>query len=76
MFKRHIFSLLERVVPPFMLVEYGVVAKKKNMNIVYVANVRIPTYRAHGIQITKMCEEFARLGNTVRLAYFLKTPYH
>ncbi len=37
------------------------------MNIVYVANVRIPTYRAHGIQITKMCEEFARLGNTETL---------
>lgn len=29
------------------------------MNILYIANVRIPTEKAHGIQIMKMCEAFA-----------------
>lgn len=42
------------------------------MNIFYIANVRIPTYRAHGVQIAKMCEEFARLGNVVTLVVPLK----
>src|SRR3989344_577861 len=30
------------------------------MKLFYVANVRLPTERAHGIQIMKMCEAFAR----------------
>ncbi len=38
------------------------------MKILYVANVRIPTEKAHGIQIMKMCEAFARLGQEVTLA--------
>lgn len=37
------------------------------MKIDYLANLRLPTYKAHGVQITKMCEEFAALGNDVRL---------
>ncbi len=37
------------------------------MKIVYITNVRIPTPRAQGYAIMKMCEEFGRLGNTVEL---------
>ena len=29
------------------------------MNILYLANVRLPTEKAHGAQIMKMCEAFA-----------------
>lgn len=29
------------------------------MKIIYIANARIPTEKAHGIQIMKMCEAFA-----------------
>ena len=31
------------------------------MKIVYIANIRIPTEKAHGVQIMKMCEAFSRL---------------
>lgn len=31
------------------------------MKLVYIANIRIPTEKAHGIQIMKMCESFARV---------------
>ncbi|HBH71689.1 MAG: Glycosyl transferase, group 1 family protein [Parcubacteria group bacterium GW2011_GWC1_42_11] len=37
------------------------------MKLYYVANVRIPTEKAHGIQIMKMCEAFARQGFDVEL---------
>jgi glycosyltransferase involved in cell wall biosynthesis len=37
------------------------------MKILYIANVRIPTPRAHGLQIMSMCEQFAALGHTVEL---------
>lgn len=37
------------------------------MNIAYVAHIRLPTERAHGYAIMKMCEEFARAGHTVTL---------
>src|SRR3989338_3212880 len=37
------------------------------MKLVYVANVRIPTGKAHGVQIMKMCEAFADLGVEVEL---------
>ena len=37
------------------------------MKILYIANVRLPTEKAHGLQIMKMCEAFAALGNTVEL---------
>ena len=36
------------------------------MKIIYIANARIPTEKAHGIQIMKMCESFA-LGNDLEL---------
>lgn len=37
------------------------------MKLVYLANVRMPTEKAHGIQIMKMCEAFARSGVQVEL---------
>lgn len=37
------------------------------MNIFYLANVRMPTEKAHGIQIIKMCEAFGRAGHNVKL---------
>ena len=35
--------------------------------IIYVANIRLPTEKAHGVQIMKMCEAFAREGAVVEL---------
>lgn len=37
------------------------------MKIAYIANARIPTEKAHGYQIAKMCSEFARRGAEVTL---------
>ncbi|HEX8994096.1 MAG TPA: glycosyltransferase [Candidatus Paceibacterota bacterium] len=37
------------------------------MRILYLANIRLPTEKAHGIQIMKTCEAFARLGHEVEL---------
>jgi len=37
------------------------------MKIVYLANARIPTEKAHGIQIMKMCEAFSKLGHDIEL---------
>lgn len=37
------------------------------MDIAYLANARIPTEKAHGIQIMKMCEAFTVQGNAVTL---------
>lgn len=37
------------------------------MNLKYLANIRLPTERAHGFAIMKMCEQFARLGFAVEL---------
>lgn len=37
------------------------------MKLYYLANARIPTEKAHGYQICKMCEEFSSLGNQVEL---------
>lgn len=37
------------------------------MKIFYVANARIPTEKAHGIQIMKTCEAFAASGHEVTL---------
>lgn len=36
-------------------------------NIIYIANARIPTEKAHGVQIMKMCEAFARMGAKIEL---------
>lgn len=37
------------------------------MKLIYIANVRMPTEKAHGIQIMKTCESLADLGVTVEL---------
>ncbi len=37
------------------------------MKITCIANIRIPTEKAHGIQIMKMCEAFSNAGNDVEL---------
>lgn len=37
------------------------------MKLLYIANARIPTEKAHGLQISKMCEVFTELGNDVEL---------
>lgn len=37
------------------------------MNMLYIANIRFPTERAHGVQIAKMCEAFSDSGATVTL---------
>lgn len=37
------------------------------MKICYIANARIPSKQAHGVQIMKMCEAFAELGHEVTL---------
>lgn len=39
----------------------------KRMKIIYIANMRLPTEKAHGAQIIKMCEAFANLGHKVSL---------
>lgn len=37
------------------------------MRLVYVAHIRLPTERAHGLQIMKTCEALARIGHSVTL---------
>lgn len=37
------------------------------MKILYIANIRFPTQMAHGAQIAKACEAFAKLGHEVEL---------
>lgn len=37
------------------------------MRIAYVANIRLPTEKAHGLQIMQMCDAFARIGHEVTL---------
>lgn len=37
------------------------------MKIYYIANARIPTEKAHGYQICKMCEEFSAAGANMEL---------
>lgn len=39
----------------------------KNKKIIYVANVRMPTEKAHGVQIMHMCEAFSDQGIEVEL---------
>ena len=39
------------------------------MKILYLANLRLPTEKAYGIQIAKMCEAFADSGQEVLLFY-------
>jgi len=40
---------------------------KKVKKLIYIANARIPTEKAHGLAIMKMCEAFASAGVDVRL---------
>ena len=37
------------------------------MKLIYIVNARIPTEKAHGVQIMKMCEAFASQGTDVTL---------
>lgn len=37
------------------------------MKIAYIANIRFPTEKAHGIQIAKACEALAKLGEDITL---------
>ncbi len=37
------------------------------MKLLYIANIRLPTEKAHGVQIMKMCEAFSGLGYGVEL---------
>lgn len=39
------------------------------MKLLYLSNLRLPTEKAYGIQIVKMCEAFAGLGLDVRLVF-------
>ncbi len=39
------------------------------MKLVYIANARLPTEKAHGYQIIKMCEAFSELGIEVLLLH-------
>lgn len=43
------------------------------MKILYIANVRLPTEKAHGIQIMKTCEALVRAGATVELVVPTRT---
>ncbi|MFZ2500414.1 MAG: glycosyltransferase family 4 protein [Minisyncoccia bacterium] len=38
-----------------------------SLKIDYIANIRLPTEKAHGVQILKMCEAFTQAGTDVRL---------
>lgn len=44
------------------------------MRIIYVANTRLPTEMAHGLQIMKMCEAFSMLG--VKLELVVPRRFH
>ena len=37
------------------------------MNLIYIANSRIPTNKAHGFQVMKMCEAFSNAGIEIEL---------
>ena len=37
------------------------------MKIVYITNARLPTEKAHGVQIVKMTEAFSSLNNDVTI---------
>lgn len=42
-------------------------SKKKSLELIYIANARMPTEKAHGTQIMKMCEAFTKQGLKVML---------
>jgi len=37
------------------------------MKIIYLANIRIPTEKAHGLQVMKMCQAFQGAGADIKL---------
>lgn len=37
------------------------------MKILYIASIRLPTEKAHGVQIMKTCEAFSQIGKEVKL---------
>ncbi|MEK7581842.1 MAG: glycosyltransferase, partial [Patescibacteria group bacterium] len=44
--------------------------------LIYIANLRLPTEKAYGIQIAKMCEAFADLGVDVNLVFpYRRSPF-
>lgn len=46
------------------------------MKILYIANVRMPTEKAHGVAIVKACEAFARAGVKTKLVVPMRrTPF-
>lgn len=51
------------------------------MKLIYLANIRLPTEKAHGIQIMKTCEALAELGVEVQLVipkrrnFFSEDPF-
>jgi hypothetical protein len=46
------------------------------MKLYYIANVRIPTEKAHGVAIVKACEAFAKTGvETELIVPKRRTPY-
>jgi len=50
--------------------------RKDVKKLVYIANVRMPTEKAHGVQIMNMCHAFSRCGyNVTLLVPRRKTPY-
>lgn len=40
----------------------------RSLSLIYLDNIRLPTEKAHGIQIMKMCEAFAQAGIKTTLA--------
>ncbi|MGH7770920.1 MAG: glycosyltransferase family 4 protein [Candidatus Binatia bacterium] len=47
----------------------------RGRRLVYLANARLPTEKAHGYQIVKMCEAFAQNGAKVLLLYPSRYQY-
>ena len=46
------------------------------MKLIYIANARIPTEKAHGIAIARSCEAFARAGvETELIVPRRRTPF-
>ena len=47
----------------------------RNKRLLYIANARLPTEKAHGYQIVKMCEAFAQNGVRVLLLHPFRYQY-
>lgn len=45
------------------------IKESSNLKMIYLANARIPSEKAHTYQILKMCEAFASIGIDVKLLY-------